>query len=529
MKPGVTDDELRAALEKFSAQLGEVAWHSITIDDGFSAVGNEHTDFVARFLRDNGLLSLGRPARFLEVSPYLHTTAQALNRDFRVDAAACDISPHSLRYGDAHFRKHHSQGAATLVAADFHELPFCTDYFDVVFIASAVHHTAMPERVLSELVRVARPGGFVILYNEPVGSDGCFYSFRSNRLDALAPWERSLADAGLLRIISSPFPGSRSEQLFGMMENDRIPLDVYLGSEASVAELSLIPLPGSLDAEFELTHADAGAIAQEIDARLAGPRAALGRFESLMDFRLPDAAEVREFATRYAAGLRVIDDASEPDKVAAKARLYGATLQMVLQKPGDAPASGSMLPSGIDISTGVVLSPAIAGGVNVRLADTTLPRLEPRNAAGLGQFFPLDQWCLLDQGSAYAHCLIGEAGLVKLPRRRDARGILLLRYYAVARPEGPYWVDVFSAGHLLDSAPICQSESRLLKLALPEGCDELRLALRPDAEVAMPFSLALRVAYLDVIFCDKAPSPEMAMKARVSQGMLAAKPAPGSS
>ncbi len=540
-----SDRAIQSLIETYNAQLGEIAWHSVNVDTDPATIGDEHTRFVENLLNRYQLTSLGRPVRFLEVAPYLHTTAQWLNQRHGAESALCDISPHTLRAGQAQFNKRHGPGSATLVAGDFHELPFQSDFFDIVFIASAVHHTLRPERVLAELLRVTRPGGLVLLYNEPVGSDACFYAFRSNRPGELTSWEQQIADADLLRIVSSPFPGSRSEQLFGMIENDRIPLDVYLNTGARIESLDLTPLPGPLDHVFVKARPDAKGIADEISRRLESPRLAAARRELLMGYRLPDDDEIRHFAQRFAQGLQDLDRSRERTaqtkagrfrtllegatkrvrasrigrrlglvhlpaelpsaRTKAESRLFGAALRMVLRKPGNGPAASSMFARRLQTYDGVQVVTPRRDGLRIRLGETTLPPFSQASAPALADHFPTSEWTLLDQGNAWAQCLTGGTGTVRLAPGTDFRPVLLLRYYAVAHDAGHYWVEVHAGDRLLDAAAICQSESRLLKVLLPPACSNLRLTLRPDDGTTMTFSLHLRVAFLDVIAIETEP------------------------
>jgi ubiquinone/menaquinone biosynthesis C-methylase UbiE len=51
----------------------------------------------------------------------------------------------------------------TLVNADVHNLPFKDDYFDYVITTEAFHHYHNQERALSEMKRVVKKGGKVIV------------------------------------------------------------------------------------------------------------------------------------------------------------------------------------------------------------------------------------------------------------------------------------------------------------------------------------------------------------------------------
>lgn len=77
-----------------------------------------------------------------------------------------DLSLASLRLAEA-FRRRAGIPSARLVRGNVFRLPIATDSADVVVSNGVLHHTADPAAGLRELVRVARPGGYVIvgLYN----------------------------------------------------------------------------------------------------------------------------------------------------------------------------------------------------------------------------------------------------------------------------------------------------------------------------------------------------------------------------
>lgn len=496
-----SDEEVQAVIAQFSAQLGEIAWHSVNVDPDFDTASIAHTAFVKNIIDQAGLVKNGRPLRFLEVAPYLHTTAQSLNQSHKMDATACDISPHSLRFGAKHYQATYGDATATLVASDFHDLPFCDDFFDVTFIASAVHHTWHPEQVIGELVRVTRSGGLIILFNEPVGSSGCFYRFRTSRAGQYTAWEQRVVDAGLLRILSSPFAGSRDEELFGMVENDRIPLAVYRPAGVEVVSRKLTPHPSSIDEHFAKNILGSSEIASTLTKQFDALRNSFGRIEELMGFLLPTEQQVHKFSEQYAKQTAQMLASTGTARLEQSAMLYGATIQVVYRKNGTAPASSSKWHRQGVLDDGVMVARPIVGKVHVALTETQMPAVEIGETAALAQHFPPAEWLLLDQGSIYAQCLLGRRGRLLLPAPNDARQVLLLRYFGVANEVGPYWVDLYAGESCIASHAICKNESRLLKLALPAQCAEIEIRLREDGDAPMNFHLAIRVPYLNTVAC----------------------------
>ncbi len=54
------------------------------------------------------------------------------------------------------------------VLGDMHDLPYRDGAFDIVFLSATSHHATSLDRVVSELARVTRPGGYVFNINEPI-------------------------------------------------------------------------------------------------------------------------------------------------------------------------------------------------------------------------------------------------------------------------------------------------------------------------------------------------------------------------
>jgi len=178
-------------------QLGEHAWHAFTDDRAIDNVSVDHRDRIEAFVRKH-LPSLDwRRARLLEVAAYRHYTAHILAATHGCEAVVTDIAA-SLRDGTASAAAQGLHGKTTMVVADFHDLPFSDDYFDVVFVASSVHHTRSPEQVLRDMLRVLKPAGILIVENEPCARVCCFHAFVSNRQESFTPFEAALREAGQL-------------------------------------------------------------------------------------------------------------------------------------------------------------------------------------------------------------------------------------------------------------------------------------------------------------------------------------------
>lgn len=203
--------------------IGETAWHEVTVDPSIVEVSEEHFKQLSIDLKEYGKLK--PKLKILEVAAYSHITGYLLASKLNAKVTLFDVSSATLRLGrDIANERGLPSGDVRRVAGDFHQLPFNDGEFDVVYISSALHHTWRWHYVLAELLRVTQTGGLLILENEPCRRELCFYRFRTNRCDNFTETEAWLDEHGLLRTVAEPYLGSRNEQLFGMTENQEIPL-----------------------------------------------------------------------------------------------------------------------------------------------------------------------------------------------------------------------------------------------------------------------------------------------------------------
>lgn len=351
-------------------------------------------------------------------------------------------------YGDGHI----------CVAGDFHDLPFADDAFDVVFIASAVHHTRRPEDVLREMV--TRPGGVIHLENEPVGRTASLYQFRGNREGERTAYEEAIERLGLTRTVSSPFPGSRAEELFGMVENDRIPLPVYednLLGAGSVLQWSLDSFATIGPWEtWLLSKPSAPEIAARLSRDVQEAALSFSARDRASGFSMPTEDQIWSLAYRLDAELN--RGAMLPSEVNRyNASLFGAALKASIIKAGSAEPTRLFRRKLRD-----------EGDVFVDDVPTREYGLELTNilpAPKDGDFGP--DWMVIEESNGY-HSLTDSKASNRMTLNVDCDGIAVLRTYSIAQ-ETPYFFSVLRGDELVYRHCVTSSESHLAKFFVKRG------------------------------------------------------------
>ncbi|MDD5328816.1 MAG: class I SAM-dependent methyltransferase [Sulfuricella sp.] len=296
--------------ERFGPLLGESVWHTVTVDPTLQEVSDRHFYSVRDILMRHGQHLPSAP-QILEVAAYAHTTGYVLAQRLEARSTLLDVSASTLKLGRQNARQ---QGLpldrTRLIAADFHTLPFEDGQFHIVYICSALHHTWNWQQVLAELIRVLAPGGLLLLENEPCRREFCCYRFRTNRLNNFTPLETKLDQLGIVRTVAEPYLGSRPETLFGMVENQAIPLDELkraVENSCRLLEFSVAPevCMGSLEQEMlEHRTMDTDKLAVWLSSRLDGLLSQalpfLRETEKGLGFSLPEKNEVATLCNRAA-------------------------------------------------------------------------------------------------------------------------------------------------------------------------------------------------------------------------------------
>jgi len=151
----------QSEFDKFAHEYAEL--HRANV-----AASGEGPEYFAEYkIRDLRELcaALGRgglPGRILDFGAGIGTSVSHIGKYFPDAQLTCvDVSQASLRIATQRF-----PGAADFVAFDGNHLPFADGSFDCVFSACVFHHIepALHVGLLSELRRVLRPGGLIMIF-----------------------------------------------------------------------------------------------------------------------------------------------------------------------------------------------------------------------------------------------------------------------------------------------------------------------------------------------------------------------------
>ena len=121
-----------------------------------------------------------------------------------------DITPRMIERANARARSAGVADRTEFRVADMHDLPFESDTFDAVMAESVIAFSKVPGSVLRELMRVAKPGGYVGItegtWTKPDVPDDVKAALSSSAIsspDLRQPeeWTQILRDAGLVEVV----------------------------------------------------------------------------------------------------------------------------------------------------------------------------------------------------------------------------------------------------------------------------------------------------------------------------------------
>jgi SAM-dependent methyltransferase len=510
------NDRIADLTANYQALIGECAWHSLTVDPTLKSVSDGHYEYIVNSLRHYRRLVEGRAIRILEVASYAHTTGYRLQQELGCDVTLFEISAKALHLGRRMAAADGIAAQPQLVAGDFHALPFEANSFDVVYISSAIHHTWKYEIVISELQRVLAPGGLLLLLNEPCHRQCCFYGFRTNRPANFTQFENALSDLGVIRTFGEPYLGSRPETLFGMVENQTIPLRRLLdllNTETKVIDLVLTPEDCISDLEkswLENRHAGLETLANLIESNLVERRAeAMKHFNKTaegMQFYLPPPDLLRPFARRIAQALCKLPSVSDEEPFrTALSEIFGAAVQIVAEKPDSAShRSNRILKNGFEEKDGIIYALDDRSRKILLHECSLLPDVQVADENEIANFFPSDCWQYCVRVAEGGNPII-TLGLISQPGRLNIPGcqqqlLFVLRYSCSVPEHSHVRVQVRYLDRQLYVEQIWQQGSYLWVALLPSSSDTivldlLREVIAPNGECELN-SEGLEVAFI---------------------------------
>jgi ubiquinone/menaquinone biosynthesis C-methylase UbiE len=485
--------------EAFRPLLGEVAWYSVILDPRIEKESERHYDLVHSVLKQFGQALPPNP-RILEIASYAHTTGYRLAKNLGARVTLFEISRNSLRLGRSLAGAAPAGDNPRLVAGDFHALPFADGEFDLVYICSALHHTLRFQTVLREMMRVTAPGGLLFLENEPTARRLCFHKFRSNRPEGFTPLEKRLAQMELLRTVAEPYPGSRPEQLFNMIENQTMPLPEILGILAEAGELEMLELSpeqclGSRERHWLTWRGlDPVSVERNLLADLREGLREAGAVYSAVDrgqgFSLPNEGEVEALARTVAPELAALPaNPGAPEYRYGLSCLFSAPLRAVWRRAPapEAARAREAVPQVWPQADGIYETYPQAAQ-ELLAQPSGLPDIQRAVPADLAPWFSEEQWQRVKSPEGIISLTNRRPDAqVRLPALAAPRALAVLRIFGGVIPGGFYELQIRCGEDLIFTHRFYASESVLAAVPLAQGDlatagGQLAVALKPLPE-----------------------------------------------
>jgi ubiquinone/menaquinone biosynthesis C-methylase UbiE len=140
--------------------------HKPTIEDIIELSGLEtlHPGGFALTKRTAELADLKPNIKILDVSSGRGTQSIFYAKEFDVEVVGIDLSREMVRVATENAKKAGLDNQVKFKIGDSQELPFESDTFDVVINECAVGIPDDSQKVLTEMVRVAKPGGKILMH-----------------------------------------------------------------------------------------------------------------------------------------------------------------------------------------------------------------------------------------------------------------------------------------------------------------------------------------------------------------------------
>lgn len=143
-----------------------------------------------------------------------------------------DLTEALLRVGASRLRDN-GIGNVLLQVGNAERLPFVDESFDIVFCRSSLHHFGHPQQAASEMVRVCRRGGRVVLVDlvAPASASRDLFDHVHRLLDP--SHVRTFSEAELIELLH----GQVEALTYGETSTIRLPIDIAFSEQSSVAEI----------------------------------------------------------------------------------------------------------------------------------------------------------------------------------------------------------------------------------------------------------------------------------------------------
>jgi SAM-dependent methyltransferase len=436
-------------LDKFSAQIGELAQHQLIHDESVVKTTDYYYGFLKAVLNRNSGIQSKKSPRYLEIACYRHLLGYKLAKDRGFESTLFDINDSDLEIGrDFAFELGLPYNKVERVAGDFHDLPFSDNYFDLVFISASIHHTRSPQQIIKEVMRVLTNGGLFYSQKEPCERLFCFYKFNANRPEYFTKFEKHLQKRDLMRLISSPYPGARNAELFGRVENDHIPLDMYYDvfnrygkvlEQVLYHEGLLTKMDKKiLDKADVLNENDLSSFIAELiilEMKLAAPL--LTSQDQLLGFSLPNDTEIWSLAKKTAAALKsrpTNKNSIEWQK--AMASIFGASLRFVVErKSSNKQRSKKKFRRPCQLRNNVKLDNSVYHNSGLFFWDKQLPCIQSADKEDLEKTFPIQYWHIFK--NSQLRVMISKTSSPQLIIQLNKPAVAVIRYRVVVDDKLP--------------------------------------------------------------------------------------------
>jgi hypothetical protein len=304
----------------------------------------------------------------------------------------------------------------------------------------------------------------------------------------MRPFETALAKAELSRIIGDPIPGSRPEILFGMIENQTVPLgglkaelrrwgtieEFTAGTNEMIGdfEKALLARRNGTDQEIEQF------LLSELTRRVDEVRPSLTPDDVALGYSLPSEAELKELAERTAPLVRQLPaDSSSDEYVDGTAALFGAAVKLVVRKNGRTRTKPSKplryswgSRAGVVIGYPPEVNRLLEGALDLLPDVQTAPEHELRKA------FPSDDWTLVDT-EVKVRVLVsrGTRATIRCAGLERESTVTLLFRVNLAHDGENYRLRISHDGIPLKEVAVYQADSMLIQASVRVTEPEIRL------------------------------------------------------